>query len=323
MAAAEALPGKFCAVVQPAKRMIRVAASAASPEAIARYEMLAGSAIGGPPQSPAWVTAWLAAMVPDCIMLTVEEGGRPVFALALEVVAKGLFRIARFLGGTHANGNFALCDPKWLTGARGEIFGDLATALADARPDIDILALERLLPDDAGFRNPLLSLPHLRSPNASLAVDLTGGFARLVSEPSGKRKLKKHRTQARKYEAAGGFRRTEAQSADEVDRLLSAFFEMKAARFRKAGIADVFAQARVKAFFRKLFLDALPLAPKPYVLHGLEVGGKLRAVTGSSRTAGRLICEFSAIADDEIAHASPGEFLFFANIQEARGSCRL
>ena len=143
------------------------------------------------------------------------------------------------------------------------------------------------------------------------------GSRRLVSEPSGKRKLKKHRTQARKYEAAGGFRRTEAQSADEVDRLLSAFFEMKAARFRKAGIADVFAQARVKAFFRKLFLDALPLTPKPFVLHGLEVGGKLRAVTGSSRTAGRLICEFSAIADDEIAHASPGEFLFFANIQEA------
>jgi CelD/BcsL family acetyltransferase involved in cellulose biosynthesis len=163
MPAAEALPGAVCAVVQPAKRMIRVTASAASPEAIARYEMLAGSAIGAPPQSLAWVTAWLAAMVPDCIMLTVEEGGRPVFALALEVVAKGLFRIARFLGGTHANGNFALCDPKWLTGARGEIFGDLATALADARPDIDILALERLLPDDAGFRNPLLSLPHLRS----------------------------------------------------------------------------------------------------------------------------------------------------------------
>jgi CelD/BcsL family acetyltransferase involved in cellulose biosynthesis len=58
-----------------------------------------------------------------------------------------------------------------------------------------------LLPDHAGFRNPLRTLPHVTSPNVSLAADLKGGFARLVSEASGKRKLKKHRTQARKYEA--------------------------------------------------------------------------------------------------------------------------
>ena len=52
------------------------------------------------------------------------------------------------------------------------------------------------------------------------------------------------------------------------------------------------------------------------MLHGLEVGGKLRAVTGSSRCGDRLICEFGAIADDEVAFASPGEFLFFDNIRK-------
>ncbi|WP_295812784.1 GNAT family N-acetyltransferase, partial [uncultured Nitratireductor sp.] len=45
--------------------------------------------------------------------------------------------------------------------------------------------------------------------------------------------------------------------------------------------------------------------------------GKLRAVTGSSRTAERLICEFSSIADDELTDASPGRFLFYENIEEA------
>ncbi|TIU15883.1 MAG: GNAT family N-acetyltransferase, partial [Mesorhizobium sp.] len=54
-----------------------------------------------------------------------------------------------------------------------------------------------------------------------------------------------------------------------------------------------------------------------FVLHGLEVAGKLRAVTGSSRSGKRLICEFGAIADDDLAHASPGDFLFFDNIEEA------
>ena len=57
--------------------------------------------------------------------------------------------------------------------------------------------------------------------------------------------------------------------------------------------------------------------PPPFVLHGLEVDGTLRAVTGSSRTSTRIICEFGTIADDDLAHASPGDFLFFENIAEA------
>jgi CelD/BcsL family acetyltransferase involved in cellulose biosynthesis len=34
-------------------------------------------------------------------------------------------------------------------------------------------------------------------------------------------------------------------------------------------------------------------------------------------TADSIICEFGAIAGDELAFASPGEFLFFDNIREA------
>ncbi len=49
----------------------------------------------------------------------------------------------------------------------------------------------------------------------------------------------------------------------------------------------------------------------------MDVGGTLRAVTGSSRRGKTLICEFGAIVEDELAHASPGDFLFFENIREA------
>ena len=35
------------------------------------------------------------------------------------------------------------------------------------------------------------------------------------------------------------------------------------------------------------------------------------------RKARRLVCEFGAIAEDELGHASPGDFLFFENIGEA------
>jgi CelD/BcsL family acetyltransferase involved in cellulose biosynthesis len=66
-----------------------------------------------------------------------------------------------------------------------------------------------------------------------------------------------------------------------------------------------------------LFSEALTEEKPSFVLHGLEVAGKLRAVTGSSRSGKRLICEFGAIAEDNLAHTSPGDFLFFDNIQEA------
>ncbi|MFI0843212.1 GNAT family N-acetyltransferase [Mesorhizobium sp. IMUNJ 23232] len=315
--AAQVPPGASLLATRSSAPAADIRISSASADALAQHETLASKGICAPAQSFAWVSAWIATAAPDCVFATIVEAGEPVLSLALEVVRKGPCRIARFMGGTHANGNFALASPGWLSGERPTEINALVASIGRARPDIDVLVLERLLPDSNGLANPLLGLPHINSPNISLAVDLEGGFSKLVAGPSGKRKRKKHRTQARKYETAGGFRRIEARSPEEVDRLLDAFFAMKAARFRKAGIINVFAEGEVQKFFRKLFRDALPLVPKPFALHGLEVGGKLRAVTGSSLSGQRLICEFGSIADDEMMVASPGEFLFFENIREA------
>lgn len=282
------------------------------------YAALAERGISAPAQGWPWVRQWSESVKPDLVVATLSRSGVPVFALALEVVRTGPFRVARFLAGTHANGNFAPADKVWLAqaGARADIAA-LISAIASARPDIDLVALERLLPDLDGFANPLLAVSHRSSPNISLAVDLDGGFAALLARSSGKRKRKKHRSQTRKFEAAGGFRRIEATTPDEVRRVLGAFFSMKEIRFRKAGIRNVFAGKEVQDFFENLFIKALAASPQPFVLHALEVGGKIRAVTGSSRSESRIICEFGAIIEDELAHASPGDFLFFDNMQEA------
>ncbi len=289
----------------------------ATPHSLTVYDATARDGLHAPAQGAAWVGAWLDAVRPDALFATILSGGQPVFALALEVSREGPFKVARLPGGTHANGNFPPSDPAWLAGAPEASIVALIGAIRRARPDIDVLALERLMPALAGARNPLLALPSSPSPNPSLAVDLAGGFEALMARSSGKRKRKKHRSQTRKFEAAGGFRRIEACSPQEVDRVLDAFFAMKAVRFEQAGIANVFGDAKVQAFFRRLFTDALPLSPKPFVLHALEVGGTLRAITGSSRLPDRLVCEFGAIVEDELSHASPGDFLFFDNIMEA------
>ncbi|RRI00934.1 GNAT family N-acetyltransferase [Mesorhizobium tamadayense] len=284
---------------------------------LADYAELCASALFAPPQSASWVRNWAAETKADMVVATLNVEGRPALSLALEVVRNGPFHIARFAGGRHANGNFPAFDARALPTIDGPAIRSLLSAIAKVRPDVDLVSLERLLPDLDSVANPLAALPGFQSPNLALAVDLVGGFDALLARASGKRKRKKHRSQTRKFEAVGSFRRIEARTQQDVDRLLDAFFDMKEVRFAKMGIANVFGDEDVRAFFRALFADALAEQQPSFLLHGLEVAGKLRAITGSSRSGKRLICEFGAIAEDDLAFTSPGDFLFFDNIQEA------
>ncbi|RWB72288.1 GNAT family N-acetyltransferase [Mesorhizobium sp.] len=284
---------------------------------LASYTEFCASALFAPAQSPCWLRNWVSKTDADIVIATLIMDGRPALSLGLEVVSRGPFKVARFAGGRHANGNFAAADMRQMPRIDGPAIRSLFSAIAEARRDIDLVSLERLLPDLDGVANPLAALPHFASPNLALAVDLAGGFDALLARASGKRKRKKHRSQTRKFEAVGTFRRIASRTRDEVDRLLDAFYDMKEQRFRKMGIANVFGEQGVRAFFRALFADALAEERPAFLLHGLEVAGKLRAVTGSSRSGKRLICEFGAIAEDDLAFTSPGDYLFFDNIQEA------
>lgn len=284
------------------------------PQAIAAYAGFCTGALHAPPQHPAWVEAWARHCNSDIIVPTLTGGGgKTVLALALEVVRRGPVRIARFAGGSHANGNF----PAVAANALPTSLPPFQDVLRAARPDIDIVLLERQRPLFGGIANPLLGFGAHPSVDPALAVDLTGGFDALLERASGKRKRKKHRSQVRKFEAAGGFRRFRATNRCESDRILDAFFAMKAQRFASMGIGNVFADPDAQAFLRDLFGGAAGSERPDFVLHALEVGGRLRAVTGCGLTGDATICDIAAISEDEITQASPGDFLFFENIREA------
>jgi CelD/BcsL family acetyltransferase involved in cellulose biosynthesis len=293
-------------------------AEAVSPDLLQAYAVLAASTPTGAAQRPEWVAAWSSTVNPDCILAVARQGADLAFALPLEIVRQGPFRVARVPGGSHANGNFFAASPAFRRSLHaGRQMAAAFRAVAAARPDVDMIALERLAPSLAGLGNPLDALPHAESPNIALAADLAGGFEALVDRMSGKRKRKKHRAQLRKFEAAGGYRCIRADTPKETDRLLSALFAMKEERFRKMGIADVFGPPEIKAFFGELFGAALKHPEPQSLLSGLEVGGKLRAVAAYSRTGDRLVCDFASFAEDELSAASPGEFLFFHDIEQA------
>lgn len=293
---------------------ISATVSPADEMALARYESLCRDAVHGPAQHPVWIRAWVQATGADAIIATLCDSERPICAVALEVVQQGPFRLARFIGGSHANGNVvpAPHGREPMTEAQARI---LTKAIHDARPDIDALVLERQNPSQDGALNPLTNLATLGSPNVSLAVDLTGGFDAMLERRNGKRKRKKLRLQRNKFEDEGGYTLIEAKTTAEVDRLIDAFFAMKAARFASKGIPNVFGTAEIQAFFRGLFRGALAHDPAPFVLHGVEVSGEIRAVNGVSVTSDSYVCEFGGIRDD--IGGSPGFFLDFTTIQHA------
>jgi CelD/BcsL family acetyltransferase involved in cellulose biosynthesis len=290
--------------------------SPATPAVLKEYARLAATHLWSPAQSPEWIEAWASAAGRDIFIASLMTDDERVVALGLEVVEAGGVRLARFPGGCHANGNFPAvrrnADPPspatlhWFLRKIGQV-----------RPDIDAICLERQAFWRAGDCNPLAALPHDESPDIALAVDLSGGFDAVLDRHTVRRKRKKHRARIRKFEAAGGFRLIEAKTPEEVDRLLSAFFTMKAERFARQGITDVFADPSVRAAMRRLYRNALSEKLQSFLLNGLEVGGVLRAVAGFSRVGERIVCDFCAIAEDELARASPGDFLFFESIAAA------
>ncbi len=284
---------------------------------VATYTAACEDAVFAPAQSPAWITAWLRNIRPDALLATVTEAGRPVLSIALQIENSGPFKLARLVGGGHANGNFPPAAQSLGRDRHHSAVSALAERIAKSRPDIDLLALERLVPEWRGLANPLKVLPHTISPNVALAVDLAGGFDAVLTRAHGSKKKKKHRYQLRKLEAAGTVRRLTARSPQETRTMLDAFFEMKSGRLKRLGVANVFGDAEVRAFFHDLFAGAAMDAEPAFLLDALEVGGKVRAITGSSRSGDRLICDFAAIADDDLTSASPGDYLFFENINAA------
>lgn len=306
-------------MVAPAKSgtaRARIVVRAADDVALADYEALCRESVHAAAQHPLWVRSWISATGADVIIVTIDRYGLPACALALEILQEGPFRVARFAGGSHANGNFVAVARRSPNPLSAEDGAALGRAIKKARPDIDLIHLQRQNPTCQGVKNPLSTLATACSPNVSLAIDLSGGFDAMLARRNGKRKRKKYRHQVNKFNDAGGFRLIKADTPEEADRLLTAFFEMKAARLLDMGIANVFEPTQVQAFFRLLFQSAAGETEPPFFLHGLEVGGRLAAVNGCSITPERIVCDFGGIIEDQ-TNSSPGYFLDYHAIEYA------
>jgi CelD/BcsL family acetyltransferase involved in cellulose biosynthesis len=268
----------------------------------------------GVAQMLVWAEAWTDCVNPEVFVAVLKHGDEAVLLLPLEIVRDKGVVIGRFVGGSHANANFPLLKAAAASKITSGTIQSLFAAIKQARPHIDALVLTRQVREFCGAVNPLLSAGSSESPNLSLSFELGPDFEVLAKQRGWSRKQKKMRNQARRLEDRGGWVCVKSDSAEAARSLIDTFFVLKAARFKQFGLRNTFEMENVKAFFRRLFMEAATLSDPQFQMDGLSVNGELLAVSGSVFKHGAVVVEFGAVDGTETA-LSPGDFLYYQMIK--------
>jgi CelD/BcsL family acetyltransferase involved in cellulose biosynthesis len=306
-------------VVHPTAMMTRLASAGRPPnDAIAGIEVfsdvalaepawrsLEREAIATPYQRFDFLAPWQRhvgrhAGVRPFVVTGFDRHGRPAFLWPLGMEKKGPLRIVRFLGGKHANFNFAL----WRGDAAASLgAADLRNLLARVGSDhgIDLYALLRQPASWDGAANPFALLPHQRSADDCARLVLQGTGAQVIEQALSAAMRGRLRTKERKLKKLAGYRYFRAD-AGQIDRLLDAFFPLKAAHMGAQGIANAFAQPGVEAFVR----EVCQLGSSLIEIHALEGDGEILAIFVAITDGRRFSLMFNTYTRSDHARQSPG-----------------
>jgi CelD/BcsL family acetyltransferase involved in cellulose biosynthesis len=269
-----------------------------------------------------WVAAFTRTMPGADLRIVVlrDAGGRPRVLLPLAVAREGGANVARVVGGKHANYHMPLFASREAAAMPPE---DLAEALRrlGRETGIDAFALSHQPRFWDGAANPL---HHRAEPAPSdgygliLGPDPDTTLKRVFSSDA----RKKLRAKERKLvEAFGPVACRRAETPEEAERFLAAFYGQKAARFAALGLADPYADPAVRAFLARA---ASPAGGSVLEVTALVAGrtDRVFAVFAGAVDAQRYSGMFTAFdADPAVSRSSPGDILLHHLIgdQTARG----
>jgi CelD/BcsL family acetyltransferase involved in cellulose biosynthesis len=267
--------------------------------------------IRSPYQHYDWVRLWHdhvsgPAGLKPCIVVGFDAAGGALFVWPLVRGRFGPLTTASFFGGKHATLNVALWRPDAARGFSAEDMNTVLRALARECPDIDLVMLANQPATWHGLPNPFALLPHQTSTedNFVLRLDAPGPdvIARQVSA-NARSRLRYHE---RKLATLKGYRYVRPDDPADVERLLAAFFDQKAAKFAALGLDDPFAPADIRNFVRATCLCGLAQGAPLMELHALESESEMLALFSGLHDGKRYTCAFTSHTIGEAARFSPG-----------------
>jgi CelD/BcsL family acetyltransferase involved in cellulose biosynthesis len=243
------------------------------------------------------------------IVIGFDVAGRPLFLLPFGRKQIGPFNIAGFLGSKHASFNLGLWRRDIVAAVGESDIRDLLARLSAGRDAVDLLALYSQPLRWAGLANPFALLPRQLSAEDGSCLNLkaseTGELGAAVSPAMASRL----RIKERKLKKLAGYGYIQAISAADIDRLLEAFFALKAVHMRAQGLTNVFAEPGVTAFVRQASHVKLANGRPLIELHALEGDGEVLALFGAVVDHYRFSAMFNTYTLSKHARHSPGLIL--------------
>jgi CelD/BcsL family acetyltransferase involved in cellulose biosynthesis len=266
-------------------------------------------------QRRAFIASWLDAHAPGATsgeprILVARYEGDWVLILPLVVERRAGLRVARFVGGHHANHNMPIFRPCRFADLPA---GHIAMWLRDMakKERIDAFVFERQPREWDGHANPLVAaLGGSLSPTLAQDVVLTDGFEELLKRHNGASKRKKLKAKEKILKAAGDYEIVLTRDSAECKDLLDVFFQQKSERLRALGISDPFGEDQTRDFFRRM-ADQTDGYDALLKIAALKAGGAYRAIFGFAVHKTRVSLMVLSFSQDELTRASPGETLLF------------
>ncbi len=271
-------------------------------------------------QHYSWISGWwdhigsIAKASPHITVLR-NDAGKPILLLPLVRRQIGPLNVGFFMGGKHTNFNLPVWRPENLHQPAAGL-GGLLEGLRRNGPRLDLLVLLNQPATWRGAANPMLQAPHREAASRAYSGELQSDFEALLKERMGANSRKKLRQKERQLAALGPVTFQRARTPAEIDLVLAAFFEQKAARMREQGLSNAFDAAGVKEFTAAAAHAVDPDTGEPVIeLYSASVGDTIIATFGGIAADGRFSGMFNSIAGAEFRNYSPGELLLASVIR--------
>jgi CelD/BcsL family acetyltransferase involved in cellulose biosynthesis len=240
------------------------------------------------------------------IVVGFNKESEPLFLLPLGSRPVGGLIGLEFLGGKHTNFNMAL----WRRDVAATIDADgLRSTLSTLSGHADVLRLTNQPLTWGGATNPFALLPHQRAANYGFSGALVPDFDALLRSRTNSETRKKMRKKERALASFGELRFERATEADDVRRVLDAFFKQKRARMRALGMSDAFSLPGVRRFIEAAATERLGDGKPLTELYALSVDDIIVATMGGIVGGGRFCAMFNSMVQGRFAVESPGEQL--------------
>jgi CelD/BcsL family acetyltransferase involved in cellulose biosynthesis len=290
------------------------------------WERLEAEGVHTPYQRFAWSDAYLS-------HVGKADGSRPAISVihAPDMTPLALFplcitrvgpsKVARFIGGKHANFHMGLFARSPAHPIDAEALRGMFKAI-HAATGAQAAILTSQPREWQGFANPLALLPRHGSPEPAYKFSFTDDLTKLMEaklSADARRKLKR---KERKLGELGPVSYKRAETQEELRRVLDAFFRQKAERFAALGQPDVFAEPGVADFIRAASTVGLEQGKPAIEMYYTAAGERIVATYGAAISPERFCGMFTSFdTAEDVFRWSPGDLMLYHLIgaMHARG----